>query len=188
MKKIAAIAIMSLAASLYADIKVGTVDMMLLVRNHPSYESNRDYLRSTERDYQKNLDAMQSVLEDLQDEGQKLAEELKNPMLSESAKQKAEKEIMDVQRRYVKQQQDLRKKAMENQQQLSEAEARLLKSQADDLKKRITKFAEANGYDLVLDGAAAVYHSSALDVTDAILKDMGVDPKEARAKEQNEGK
>ncbi len=188
MKKLTFLALAAVASSAFAGFKIGTVDMMILVRNHPSYESNRDYLRSTEKDYQKGLDAMQAVLDDLQDEGQRLANELKNPMLAEAAKEKTESQIMDVQRRYVKQQQDLRKKAMENQQQLSQAEARLLKSQADDLRKRITRFAQANDYDLVLDAAAAIYHADALDVTDAILKEMGVDPEEARAKEKNEGK
>jgi Skp family chaperone for outer membrane proteins len=77
---------------------------------------------------------------------------------------------------------------MRNQQELSDLEARLLKSQADDLKKRIAAFAEKNGYDLVVDAAAALYSGRGLDVTDEILKTMNVDPKKAKAKEKDEGK
>ena len=189
MKKLLTAALAALALSASAGLKIGTVDMMLLVRNHPNYETNRNLLKDTEKDYQKELDEMQGVLSDIQDEGKALADELKNPMLAEAAKKTAEKKIMDVQQRYVRQQQELRKKAMNNQEELSKLEARLLKGQADDLKKRIAKFAADNDYDLVVDAAAAIYHKDSLDVTDAVLKEMGVDPKAARAKESaNEGK
>ena len=77
---------------------------------------------------------------------------------------------------------------MRNQQQLADREAKLLKAEASDLKKKITTFAGKNGYDLILDSAAAIFHSKDLDVTDAVLKEMGVDPKAAREKMKNEGK
>ena len=189
MKRIlaAAVAALSLTA-LAGGLKIGTVDMMLLVRNHPSYESNKELLKSTEKDYQKELDAMQSTLQDIQDEGKSVADELKNPMLSEAAKKASEKKIMDIQQRFVRQQQELRKKAMDNQEALSKLEARLLKSQAEDLKKRIARFAEREDYDLVMESAAALWAKSDLDVTDEILTDMNVDPKAARAKDKDEGK
>ena len=47
---------------------------------------------------------------------------------------------------------------------------------------------QKNGYDLILDSAAAIFHSKDLDVTDAVLTEMGVDPKAAREKMKNEGK
>ena len=77
---------------------------------------------------------------------------------------------------------------MRNQQDLADLEARLLKAQAADLKKRIANYAEKAGYDVVFDAAAALYSKKALDVTDAVLKDMGVDPKVARAEEKDESK
>ncbi|MBP5791898.1 MAG: hypothetical protein J6W80_06565, partial [Kiritimatiellae bacterium] len=58
-----------------AEMKIGTVDMMILVKNHPSYETNKNLLTSTERDYQKRLDAMKSELDSVQEEGRKLADE-----------------------------------------------------------------------------------------------------------------
>lgn len=184
MKKLIAIALAAVSVAASAGLKIGTVDMMLLVRNHPAYESNRDLLKNTEKDYQKELDSMQSVLQDLQEEGRKVADELKNPMLTENAKKDSEKKIMDIQQRFVRQQQEIRRKAMENQEALTKLEARLLKSQADELKKRVSKFAEKEGYDIIVDSAAAIWATKSLDVTDAILKDMNVDPKAARAKEQ----
>ncbi|MCR5413793.1 MAG: OmpH family outer membrane protein [Kiritimatiellae bacterium] len=179
----AAFAAIALAAS--AELKIGTVDMMLLVRNHPSYEINRDYLRNTERDMQKELDSMQDGLRDLQEEAQTIAKELQNPMLAETEKQKSEKKIADIQQRYLRQQQELRAKAVKSQDDLAKTEAGLLKSQADDLKKRISEYAVANGYDLILDSAAAIYDRGTSDVTDDILRSMNVDPETARAKEKS---
>ena len=179
-------ALVALAAN--AELKIGTVDMMLLVRNHSSYEQNKNLLLSTEKDYQKRLDGMKSDLESIQDEGKKLADELRNPMLAESAKAKLEKDIIAVQNRFMAQQQKMRQEMMRNQQDLGDLEARLLKAQAEDIKKRISAFATKNGYDAVLDDSAALYAKESLDVTDEILKDMGVDPKKAKGRDDDESK
>lgn len=176
------------AAAVFAEIKVGTVDMLLLVRNHPSYETNKLMLSSKEEDLQKRMDALKTELEAIQNEGKKLADEFRNPMLAQAEKDKLEKKLQEVQTRFMKQQQMLRSEAMRNQQDLADLEARLLKAQAADLKKRIANYAEKAGYDVVFDAAAALYSKKALDVTDAVLKDMGVDPKVARAEEKDESK
>ena len=87
------------------------------------------------------------------------------------------------------QQQKMRSQALRDQQELSDLEARLLKRQAEDLKKWIAKFAEANGYDFILDASAAIYAKKSSDVTEGVLKEMGVDPKAAKAKDaKDEGK
>lgn len=181
-------AVAMMAAAVFAEVKIGTVDMMLLVRNHPSYETNKALLTSTESDYQKQMDGMKSELESIQDEGKKLADEYRNPMLAQAEKDKLEKKLQEVQTRFMKQQQALRNEAMRNQQNLSDLEARLLKAQAADLKKRIANYAEKEGIDIVMDASAALYSKKSFDVTDAILKDMGVDPKAAKAKEKDESK
>ena len=71
-------------------------------------------------------------------------------------------------------------------QDLQDLEGRLLKTTTDDLRKRINKFAEENGYDLILDTNAVPYAKPAYSVTDELLKAMGVDPGKARGR--NEGK
>lgn len=176
------IALAATAAFAHA-AKIGTVDMLLLVRNHASYESNKALLSSTEKDYRKKLDDMKTELDSIQEQGQKLVEEMRNPMIAPKAKAEAEKSMASIQSRYMQQQQLMRAEAMRNQQELASLESRLLKAQADDLKKTIAKFAADNGYDMVIDSAAAIYSKPALDVTDGVLKVMGVDPVKARAKE-----
>jgi Skp family chaperone for outer membrane proteins len=162
------------------------VDMMKLVRNHPSYETNRTLLSSTEKDYKKKLDALKGEAEEVQEEGKQLAEQLRNPMLAAKAKSDIEKKIVDVQNRFIAAQQKLRAEAMRSQQDLGDLESRLLKAQTADIRKRVKEFAEAKGYDMVLDSQAAVFGKKSFDVTDEILKAMGVDP--AKAKNVNESK
>lgn len=188
MKRLMIAGLMTAAMTTFADMKLATVDMMLLVRNHPSYETNKNLLMTTEKDYQKRLDGLKSELESIQEEGKKLADEYRNPMLAQAAKEKIEKQLSEVQSKFMAAQQKLRNEAMHNQQELSDLEARLLKAQAEDLKKRIATFAEKNGYDLVVDATAALYSKKGYDVTDDILKSMNVDPKKAKAKEKNESK
>ena len=81
----------------------------------------------------------------------------------------------------------MRNEALRNQQELSDLETRLLKAQADDLRKRIAVFADRHGYDIVVDSTAALY-ARGMDVTDDVLKAMDVDPKAARAAMSDEDK
>ena len=188
MKKTIALAAVMAAAAAFGGVKVGTVDMALLVRSHSSYETNKELLLGTEKDYRRQIDGMKAVLDEIQEEGQKLADELRNPMLSAAAKEKAEKDLVSVQRRFAQQEKKIREEAASSQQKLIELHDTLLKSQTADIRKRIAEFAKKNGYDLVIDASAAVFAAESMDVTDAVLKEMGVDPKVARAKEKDEGK
>ncbi len=182
------VGLVAMVATAFAGDKFGTVDMLSLVRNHPSYESNKKLLESTEADYKKRLDAMQADLKAIQDKGTKLADEYRNPMLAQQAKTKIEEELKLIQDQFMMAQQKLRSEALRNQQDLGDLEARLLKAQAEDLKTRIANYAEKNGYDMIFDASAALYAKDSFDVTDGVLKAMGVDPKAAQAKEQNESK
>ena len=129
---------------------------------------------------------MREELDRISEEGRKLGEEIRNPMLAQTAKTKIENDLVEIQKRFLAQQQKMRNEAMRNEQDLRELEARLLKAQAEDIRKQVSRFAEANGFDLVVDASAAVFAKKALDVTGPVLKQMGVDPE--KAKGDNEGK
>lgn len=180
----------ALASSTFAAGKIGVVDMMVLVRNHRSYDSNKELLTKTDKENQDKLDAMKSDLDDIQKEGTKLAEELRSPLLSSTKKAELEEKIMKVQNRFLSSQAKLRNEAMRVQQDLAALESRMLRTQAEDLKATIAKYASKNGYDLVLDTSAALYSAESYDITDEILKAMGIDPKEAKGKgnDKDEGK
>ena len=179
------LAMVAVSAAAFADMKVATVDMLRLIRNHPGYDSNRTLLKTTESDYKKKLDKMKSEVEAIQEEGKTLSDQARNPMLSANARQKLEKELVDVQNRFLAGQQRLRAEAMRSQQDLQELEARLLKTATADIRKRVDSFADMSGYDFVFDSAAAVFARKSFDVTDDILRDMGVDPKKARGADES---
>ena len=173
---------MAMAAS--AEMKFGTVDMLLLVKNHPNYDSNKTLLTSTDKDYQKKLEGIKSEGDKLQEEGKKLMDQMRNPMLTAKAKADIEKQLGDIQQKLIGIEQRYRSEAMRSRQDLQDLEARLLRTTTDDLKKRIAKYAAANGYDLIFDSNAAAYATSTLDVTDEMLKNLGVDPKEAKGRDE----
>jgi outer membrane protein len=189
MKKLVLMSVIVAATATFADLKIGTVDMMALVRNHSSYEPNKKLLAETEKDYTKKLDGIKAELDEIQEEGKGLTEQLRNPLLSQSAKTKLEKDLVDIQNKFIAGQQRLRSEMMRSQQDLQDLEGRLLKATTEDLRERINAFAESGKYDLIIDSTAAPFAKKELDVTPAILKAMGVDSKKAAEKEsEDEGK
>lgn len=181
MKKLMFLATMALAfAAGAADLKLGTVDMFKLVRNHPSYDTNKTLLENTDKDAQKKLESIKAEGEKLQEEGRKIAEQFQNPMLADTKKKEIEKQLMGIQQQLMAIEQRYRGEAMRAQQDIRNLESNLLKATSEDLKKRIGKYAKANGYDMILDQSAAPYFRQSLDCTNGVLKDMGVDPKTAK--------
>ena len=185
MKKLLFAALVVASASAFADAKIGVVDLMVLIRNHPNYDANKELLTSTDKDYKKKLEGIKSEGESLQEEGKKLAEQLRNPMLAAKAKSDMEKQLMDIQQKLMGIEQRYRNEAMRCRQDLQDLEGRLLKTTTDDLRKRIAKFAEEKGYDIILDRSAAPYAKASLDVTDLVLTTMGVDPKNAKGRDES---
>lgn len=176
MKKLILFTALAAATTVFADLKIGTVDMMSLVRNHSSYEPNKKLLTETEKDYTKKLDAMKAELDEIQEEGKNMTDQLRNPLLSQGSKTKLEKDLMDIQNKFITAQQRIRAEMLRSQQDLQDLEGRLLKATTEDLREKVNAFAAANKYDLIVDITAAPFASEKLDVTPAILKSMGVDP------------
>jgi len=175
----------AVCSAAFADLKIGTVDMLKLVRNHPNYSANKALLESTDKDNQKKVDAIKDEGESLQAEGKKMLEQRSNPRLSEVAKRKIEKDLAALQQKLVGIEQRYRAEAMRARQELQDLEGRMLKATSEDLRKRIDKFATAKGYDLIVDRAAAPFAAARFDVTPELLLDMGVDPKDAKKPDES---
>jgi len=86
MKK-AMIAGLCMAAALVAsaEMKVGTVNLETLIKNHPNHESNRTLVKSTADDYRQKMESRQEQVKALMEEGKKIQSDYQNPMLSASA-------------------------------------------------------------------------------------------------------
>ena len=172
MKKMMMALALAAAMGASAELKVGTVNMVDLVRLHPNHESNRALVKSTDKDYKAKLERQQEAAKTIADEGKKVQADLMNPMFSQSAKKKLE----DVQRRFLAAQQELRASAQHFQNELTDLETRLLKLETEDIRAKINAFAKANGYDIIADSTMLAFSKDSLDVTDEILKALKVDP------------
>ncbi len=172
------ICVMAAAAALsgWAGLKVGTVNMVDLVRLHPRHESNRALVKSTDRDYKEKLEKMQDEAKAIAEEGKKVQADLMNPMLSQAAKTDAQKKIEDIQKRFLTTQQGLRDAAQSFQGQLTDLETRLLKMETEDIRAKINAFAKEKDFDIIADSTMLAFSKDSLDVTDDILRAMGVDP------------
>ena len=184
-RTIAAVLAATMTLSLSAELKFGTVDMMLLVKNHPDYERNKTLLESTDKDYQKKLEGVKSEGDSLQTEGKKLVEQMRSPMLTAKAKADIEKQLAEIQQKLMGIEQRYRSEALRLRQDLQGLEARLLKTTTDDLRKRLAVFAEKGGYDFIYDVNAVPYAKKGYDVTDEMLKALGVDPKDAKGRDES---
>ena len=175
---------MALAATMCAaaELKVGTVNMLDLVRLHPNHESNKALVKSTDSDFKSKLEKMQEEGKAIAEEGKKLQADLMNPMLSASAKSDAQKKMDDVQRRFLAAQQDLRNAAQHFQRDLADLETRLLKIETDEIREKINAYAKEKKFDIIADSTMLAFSSASLDVTDDILKAMKVDPAKRKEK------
>ena len=170
-----------------ADLKLATVDVVRLVRNHPDYERNEKFMESKSKDLEKKGEEIKAEGETLQAEGKKLLEQMRNPMLNEKAKVDVEKKLQDIQQKLIQIEQRYRSEMMRGNQDLQDDRARLMKATTEDLRERLKKYGEAKGLDFILDTNVIAYAKDSFDVTDDILKEMGVDPAKAK-KGANEGK
>ena len=176
MKTLTIVVCAALSLSALADLKIGTVNMVDLVKLHPSYESNKALLKSTDKDYKAKLDKRQDEIKAIADEGKKAQEDLSNPMLSASAKASAQKKLEGVQRRYIAARQDLEAEVRRYQSELSDLESRLMKLQTEEIRAKITAYAKEKGYDMIIDSTMLAFSKESLEVTDDILRAMNVDP------------
>ncbi len=182
MKKILMGIALAAAVCASADMKIGTVNMVDLVRLHPNHESNKALVKSTDKDYKAKLDRQQESAKAIADEGKKVQADLMNPMLSASAKTEAQKKLEDVQRRFLAAQQELRSAAQHYQGELTDLETRLLKIETEDIRAKINAYAKANDYDIIADSTMLAFSRESIDVTDEILKAMNVDPAKRKEK------
>ena len=186
MKKILFVALVALAAAAQAELKVAAVNMMELVNFHPRHAGDAKLLKGKESDYQKELDRRREEIEAIEKEFRDAQQEAQNPLLTDKARRDALAKIEEIQKRGMAAQNDYRAKAQELQTDLQKLEADLLRAVSDDIREKLGQFAKDAGYDLIFDVVTTPYVADALNVTDEVLKAMGVDGPKARAEAKRE--
>lgn len=170
---------MAAAMAASAEMKFGTVSLEVLIKNHPNHESNRTLVKSTADDYRKKMEARQEQAKALMEEAKKIQTDWQNPMLSASAKSDLQRKIEGIQRKFYSAQQEMRAEDQHCQEELSDLQQRLFKIEKKDIEAKIAEFAKEQGYDMIVDVAACGFSKPELDVTEGVLKKMGVDKPKA---------
>jgi len=171
----------AMCLSAFAELKIGTVNMIHLVELHPTHESNKTLVKSSHEDYKAKLDAKQDELKAMLDEARKVYEDMQNPMLSVSAKADAQKKLDALQQKVNAARQDLLRSEQSYRETMNDLETRLLKMETSDIRAKISAYAKEKNYDLIIDSTMAAYANDALDVTDDILRALKVDPAKRKA-------
>ena len=175
------------ATMMMAQEKVAVVNMVDLVRFHPSRERDRKLMQDTEKEFQAKLDKQRDRFEELRGDYEKAVKEARNPALNEKAKAEAEDKAMKHRDVLSEADRDLRQEMQKLQRELGDLDSRLLRQVTGDIREVLTKYAQETKYGMILDGTTMAYFDPKLDVTDEILKRMGVDPKlRKEAKEKAE--
>ena len=179
-KTVIALAILA-SLSAFADLKIGTVNMIHLVELHPTHESNKALVKSSNDDFKAKLDEKQDALKAMLDDARKTYDDLQNPMLSATAKADAQKKLDGMQQKVNAARQDLIRSEQNYRETMNDLETRLLKMETSDIRAKISVYAKEKGYDLVIDSTMAAYANDSLDVTDDTLRAMKVDPAKRKA-------
>ena len=175
------------AAVVMAQEKSAVVNMLELVRFHPSRERDRKLMQDTEKEFQAKLDKQRDRFDQLRDDYEKAVKEARNPALNDKARAEAEDKAMKHRDVLAEAERDLYEQRQKLQRDLSELDTRLLRQVTGDIREVLTKFAQEKGYGMVFDMTTMAYADPKLDMTDEVLKRMGVDPKvrkEAEAKDK----
>jgi len=189
MKRTAIALSIAMCLPAFADLKIGTVNMIHLVELHPTHESNKALVKSSNDDYKAKLDEKQEALKAVLDEARKVYEDMQNPMLSATAKADAQKKLDGMQQKANAARQDLLRSEQTYRETMNDLETRLLKMETSDIRAKISAYAKEKGLDLVIDSTMAAYANDDLDVTDDILRALKVDPaKRKELKDKAKGK
>jgi outer membrane protein len=169
MKKIliAFISLMLMTVTVQAQ-KYAIIDTRYILDKMPDYKTAQQQLDDIAADWQKDIDARQTELNNMYK-----SFEAEQVMLSDELKKKREdqlfnkeKELRDLQRKRFGFEGDLFKKRQE-----------LIKPIQDKVYNAVQKMAVTRGYDFVLDkseGITIIFADPKLDKSEDILKDLGV--------------
>ena len=137
-------------------------------------ESKADEYFRDALDYRKKMEERQEQVKALMEEGKKIQSDYQNPMLSTAAKTDLQKKMDGLQRKLYALQQEMRADDQHYQEELADLQQRLFKIEKKDVEAKIAEFAKEQGYDLIVDVAACGFSKPDLDVTEDVLKKMGV--------------
>ncbi|WP_457639107.1 OmpH family outer membrane protein [Persephonella sp.] len=164
MKKIL-LAFLMVFGFVYAQ-NIAFVDVQKVMNQSQKGQKYKKEIQDKVNYYQKKLDEIDKKISEIQ-------KQLESPVLSEEAKESKKKELADLRAEGMKIQEEAEK---ELSQMKAKAEMELIK----EIQKVTEQYAKEKNIDLVFVGGAlggVIYHDTAIDITDEILKRLNGEKK-----------
>lgn len=140
--------------------KIGVVDLQKIMQTSSQMKSIQQKLES---DFKPRRDKLVAMEAKLKEDMEKFKRD--STVLSDSQKKELEKKIVAAQ-------QSFEREGQQYQQELSAAHNEAMEDLYGKIRKAISKVAQADKYDVVLQKDAAPFSSEKLDITDAVLKQI----------------
>ena len=147
------------APALAQEVKIGVVNVNLLMEQAPQAKVAMDALQEEFAPRQRSVVAKQQELEEL---SEKIQRDL--AVMGETERRNSERELRDMQR-------DLQRLQNEFREDLNLRRNEELGNLQRSLLKEVQEYAEAEGFDLVV-GDGVLYASSAVNITEGVLRAM----------------
>lgn len=167
-----------LATAGLAEMKVATVDLDKVFTAHPKTQAAEAELKKAEEAVEEEMEQVAEGLRALEADVTKLREAARSPMLSDEARAtkraEAEDKLTELQEAQLRARRTQETKLKQLREQLMASRQGIV----DELLKEVAAFAEAVGFDLVLDRSGmtmnmvplAVYSAPELDVTERLIE------------------
>lgn len=165
-----------LTATLHAT-EIAVVNMGDLIRLHPNTVHDKNKLEIQLKKYQKERDSLRDGLESMSKAFEEAAKKVDDPVLSEPNRAKARADAIKAQQELVQAERKAQETMMQYQQELQNMENAALEYTTSLIADVIKEHAEANKIDIVIDVQTIPYFKPSVEITDAILTKLGVDPK-----------
>ncbi len=150
---------MLLAATAFASVKVGIIDLPQILQNSPQVKAINTKLKNEFKPQQEKIASAQA---NIRSEAEKLA-----PNKAESLKPEQKKAIQD---KIMAKQKELQQMVVSFQQKVGDAQENAMKSFMKKIDDAVESVAKKDDLDLVLLKPAVVYASNTVDVTQAVMK------------------
>ena len=174
---LAIMAVLMSGTVIMAQQKTAVVNMVDLVRFHPSRERDRKLMQDTEKEYQTKLDKQRDRFDVMRADYEKAVKEARSPALNDKARTEAEDKAMRYRDVLSEADRDMRQEMQKLQRELGDLDTRLLRQVTGDIRETLTAYAKEAGYTMIYDGTTMAFFDPTLDITDLVLQKMGVDPK-----------
>jgi len=179
-----------------ADVKVAVVNMERVLKASEEMVSARSTMDQKIEEYKAEKVRMLAELDTLKQEAEGAQEQAENKALSAEVREVKRELAREKIIRLGERERDINRTLRDRRKELSDREQALLQEIVAKYQEVVQAYAKREGFDLVLDASAqglngieaVLYYGNALDITPAILKQIGAkEPEGAESRESNSG-